>query len=159
RPFLEDGYLVAAPEGVAAHREARVGPEDLEVGGLPTTGRFRCAGFVVADEEVVFDGDPRDRARDTAEARLVRDEEALAAVVGQVVLAVDDVVSGPDRLQAVGVVAVLTHAGDLVAFDQHADPVTVGVVVAVDANRVLAEGTDQLVVGDPRVVDLGRGGG
>src|SRR6187200_3046782 len=158
-PFLEDGDLIAAPEGVAAHDESRVGTEDLEVGGLTAAGRFRRAGFVVADEEVVFDADPRDRARDTTEARLVLDEEPLAAVVVQVVAAVDDVIAGPDRLQAVAVVAVLTHTGDLVAFDQYADPVAVGVVVAVEANRVLAEGTDQLVVGDPRVVDLGRGGG
>src|SRR6185369_15778208 len=96
--------------------------------------------------EVVLDGDAEDRAR------LVLNEEPLATVVVQVVAPEDEVVTDPHRLQAVRVVAVLTHAGDLVAFDQNTDPVAVAVVVPVEVDRVLAEGSDELVADDLNVV-------
>src|SRR5436309_7857303 len=50
-------------------------------------------------------------------------------------------IATPDGLQTIGVGAVLAHLGDLVAFDQQA-------VVAVGVDRVLAEGTDELVADD-----------
>ena len=77
----------------------------------------------------------------------------------QVVAAEVEAVAAPDRLQAVAVVAVLAHAGDLVAFDQ--DPVGIAVaavVVAVEPDRVLAEGAGEEVAADRRVGDRGAGG-
>src|SRR5207342_1047734 len=70
-----------------------------------------------------------------------------------------EAVAAPDRLQAVAVAAVLAHVGDLVAFDQ--DSVALGVaavVVAVEPDRVLAEGADEPVAADRRVGDRGGRG-
>ena len=128
---------------------------------LPAAGRARRARFLVAQEQVVFHPDALDRPADAgaagaAERVLVLDEEPLATVVVQVVLAEDQVVAGPDRLQAVGVVAVLPDPGELVAFDQQADAVAVSVVVAVGADPVLAVGALELVADDLHVIAGGR---
>ena len=73
-------------------------------------------------------------------AGLILDEEALPAEVVQVVLAEDQVVAAPHRLEDVVVVAPLDVAHELVALDQQARPVAVGVVVEVGLDLVLAEG-------------------
>ena len=97
-----------------------------------------AAGGVAVDEIVVGD-----HAVDRR--RLILDEEALTRVVVQVVAPEDQVVSDPHRLEAVVVIAVFAHVGDLVALDQQAVPITVGIVVAIRVDRILTELPDQLV--------------
>ena len=91
---------------------------------------------------------------------LILDEEPLAAVVVEVVATEVEAIAAPDRLQAVRVVAVLADAGDLVGFDQDAVGIPVGaIVVAVEPDRVLTEGSHEPVVSNRRVRDVRRGGG
>ena len=115
-------------------------------------GNRGFAGFFVADEEIVFESDPFDAAL------LVFDEEALAVVVVQVVAAEDEVVSDPNRLEAVGVGAVFPDLADLVAFDKQPDAVAIAVVVAVGPDSVFAKGPDDLVADDSPIGAGCRGG-
>src|SRR5215218_9375828 len=150
--LLEGGDGARPPDRVAAHDHPGVRTEELQVAGRSTALCARRAGRAVADHQVVLAPDTPDRAS------LILDEEPLAAVVVQVVAAIDEVVPHPHRLQAVAVVAVLPDVGELVVRDQGAGAVTVRVVVPVQPDRVLAERADELVADDRDVVDRrGRG--
>ena len=110
-------------------------------------GRFWRTIEVVVEDQAV------DRAR------LVLDEEALAAEVVQVVLAEVQVVAAPHGLKDVVVVAPLDVPEELVALDQQAVGVRVGaVVVEVGLDLVLVEAALESVVGDRHVVAPDRRG-